>query len=98
MARDFRAVRGARPIAARKPVERALTQPGGVTSRNSSSAAIRPAAISSTLSQGTQWVGSPRSPVTRNPPSRQAASWIVRGRLMSGKASTRQASAATSSS
>ena len=60
MARDFRADRGALPIAARKPVERALIQPGGATSRNSSSAATLPAAISSTLSQG--------DPVRRLPP------------------------------
>ena len=96
MALDFRAVRGALPRAARKPVEMALIQPGGVTSRNSSSAAILPAATSSTLSQGTQCVGSPRTPVHAEPAARQAASWIVRGRLMSGKASVRQASAAIS--
>ena len=42
---------------------------GAWTLRNSSSAAIRPAQISSIRSQGTQCVGSPRRPSIRNPSS-----------------------------
>ena len=60
----------------------------------SSSAAIRPAQIISIRSQGTQCVGSPRSPSIRNPSFKQAARWTVRAGLSSGNRSARQASAA----
>ncbi len=69
-------------------------QRGDWTLRNSSSAEIPPAQISSIRSQGTQCVGSPRSPSIRKPSFMQAARWIVRGGLRSGNRSVRHASAA----